>query len=374
MALGFALMVCIGCKRSEPLQTCTRTVLVYMIASNDLGQNGYSDSDLAEMAVGIKYLPDDCRWLVYMASPDRNVDAQLFEITRNGRKTLETYQQGTSATSSRMNQVMTHMRQHAPAKSYGLVMWSHASGWQMDGADDDPGISPLSVGMDFGQRMNVNTLRSVLAVNPFDYIYFDACYMATVEVAYELRDVVPIIVGSPSELPADGMPYDQNVKWLAKGSLDDLRTAASNTFNHYNSLPSAYDRTCTMAVIRTEPIVRLANATKAIYAQTPLPHPGNNVTNYRGTSRQGPSIDFGEYVNALASSKHLSNELVSEFNNALTSAVVYHAATDKLWNIWPMYSSSGLATYVFNLASSFDNYGYSRLAWAQDVVSYHLNN
>lgn len=41
-----------------------------------------------------------------------------------------------------------------------------------------------------------------------EYILFDDCYMATVEVAYELRKATDYLIGSTCEIMEHGMPYD----------------------------------------------------------------------------------------------------------------------------------------------------------------------
>ena len=46
-----------------------------------------------------------------------------------------------------------------------------------------------------GVKMNISTLADILSKGPrFDYIYFDCCYMSSIETAYELRTVTDIIV------------------------------------------------------------------------------------------------------------------------------------------------------------------------------------
>lgn len=40
-----------------------------------------------------------------------------------------------------------------------------------------------------------------------EYILFDDCYMSSIEVAYELKDVTKYLIGSTSEMMAYGMPY-----------------------------------------------------------------------------------------------------------------------------------------------------------------------
>lgn len=376
---GIAMLGLASCGSDEPgpdpvPSKAPRTVLTYIIATNNLGSSGFDSEDLDEMmqAAANGALKGGARWLVYHAPSDDSAP-RLLELMPDGFKELATYEPGSSATGARMDAVMKDMERLAPASSYGLVLWSHATGWLQDGIDD-PEYSTKSFGSDFGKHMNVTTLRGVLARHDFDYVYFDACYMATVEVAYELRGVTRHIVGSPSELPVRGMPYHENVPLLLNGSAANLVKAAGNTFAYYNSLPNADERTCTMAVIATSALDRLAAATRDIYSVTPLPHPGTNVTNYRGTSRQGYSIDFGEYVRALAAGATDATTLLGAFDKAMNDAVIYCDATDKLWDRWPIYSTSGLATYVFNDASDFDIKGYTSLQWARDVVQQHVDN
>ena len=44
--------------------------------------------------------------------------------------------------------------------------------------------------------------------------------MGTVEIAYELRALTPVIVGSPTEVEGEGMPYHLNIPaFFADGTL-----------------------------------------------------------------------------------------------------------------------------------------------------------
>ena len=375
-AVACAMTACHDDGPDRPVDKDSRTVLVYIVATNNLGSSGYDAADIAEMKQAIRNGDlSNGRWIVYHASVDGSAPT-LTEFTADGDKILKTYSTDVSSVAaSRMSEVIDDMKSMAPSDKYGLVLWSHGSGWQQDGIDEDDAsdkIRPLSYGSDFGKKMNVTTLASVLNGRGIDYVYFDCCYMSTVEVAYELRHAVKYVVGSPSELPTDGTRYDLNMRYMLDGSESALITAATNTFNHYNSQTAAADRTCTMGVIRTDRLDELAAATAAVYDLTPLPHPGVNVTNYRSRySRQGKSIDFGEYVSSLASAHGIDAALVSRFDKALDAAVLYKAATEKIWDEYPVYSTSGLATYVFNNPDDFDVNGYPELQWAADVVGPH---
>lgn len=373
------IMAVAGCSDSEPdrglpnQKEVRRTVLVYMAANNDL--SGYTYLDLGEMIQGS--VASDARWIVYLAN--RENPASLVEFYKGDTVVLKTYAEGSSVTAARMSEVLDDMAAMAPAQSYGLVLWSHGSGWLVNGMEEnlpsDPySVKPLSFGIDGNDKMNISTLRSVVKGRNIDYIYFDACYMSSIEVAYELRDAVDYIVGSASELPAEGMPYHLNMAALSRGSLTDLIRAAENTFNHYNEMIDAASRTCTMAVLKTAVLERVAAATRAIYEQTPLNHTAVFKTNYSVYGLSVNAYDFGEYVNAGASTVEIDQAIVDEFNAALAEAVPYKAATDRLWNTRPIYSTCGLSTYVFDSPKTFETQGYASTQWAQDVAIYHIHD
>lgn len=358
---------------AETIKT-KRTVLVYMMAANNL--DAYSSSDINEMKTAVASMPEDTRWLIYYTPNNRNQRARLYELTTEGEVDIQTYEQGTSATVARMRQVIDDMKTAAEARSYGLVIWGHGTGWKQNGIDDPDSpnpslIKPLSIGNDFGEWMNVTALRTALTGQEFDFIYFDDCLMASVEVAYELRNVADYIVGSAAELPANGMPYDKNLPLLLSGTRNDLIAAARNTFDYYKDNSKAW---CTMTVIDTQYLDQLAAATREIYKITPLPHPGDNVTNYCGRDRWGMHIDFGEYVTALVESTPDAAYLGPEFEQALAKTVIYADATDKiLYNNGSgestVYHHSGLSTNVFTVASGITQNGYDQLQWTGDVVA-----
>lgn len=359
----------------EPVR---RTVLVYIVSANTL--YGYDTKDLNEMLRGSAAgrLPSDARWLVYHAP--YNKAPRLIEFCDGDTATLRHYEPGGSVTVERMRRVLDDVAELAPAHSYGIVLWSHGSGWIVNGVKEDLPLDPyapstLSFGDDrttslSGERMNIASLRAAIKGRDIDYIYFDCCHMGGIEVAYELRDAVRWLVFGPAETPLDGMPYDKNMAYLADGSPDALVNAAMTTFDIY---ADTFDSTMTM--VDTDGLDRLAAATAAIYDLTPLPHPAERVTNYYGSARHGNFLDFGEYVNALAESCGVD---ASEFNAALAQTVIYKEAPDYFFSAaynrsFPVYTASGLSTYVFENESGFTSNGYNTLQWARDVVSRHLH-
>ena len=80
------------------------------------------------------------------------------------------------------------------AESYGLIYWSHGEGWIPTPLPSTRWIGNDKTGG--GHYMNIEDLKLVLQNAPhFDFIMFDACFMQSVEVAYELRDCCDYYIG-----------------------------------------------------------------------------------------------------------------------------------------------------------------------------------
>lgn len=101
-----------------------------------------------------------------------------------------------------------------PAEHYCLVIWNHGAGWSGVSYDDNS-----HKGLDLPEvRSALEAITaSVKAKNgkaKIDVLDFDACLMATAEVAYELKDTVDFLLASQETEPGDGMPYDDYLAWL----------------------------------------------------------------------------------------------------------------------------------------------------------------
>jgi len=219
--------------------------------------------------------------------------------------------------------------------------------------------------------MNTSTLAAVIEEAPIDFsfLYFDCCYMMSIESLYELRNVVPLIAGSATELPSPGMRYDLNVPCFFASPEADIPGAATNTFNNYDAL-YGQDRTCTMSVVRTAGIARLAEASKAVFEAC-----GGGIP--EGYSPQRFSyvsvasckyFDFKDYMYALCD-KAGREDLRTAFDEAFNAVVLYSVATPKLWDAVALDRHNGISTYILKDASSISTGNYNQLAWYADVAS-----
>lgn len=379
LTLLIALPSCHKDEPEPPVAECRRTVLVYQVANNNLGTSGYNEMDIKEMRKGASQgaIPADGRLLVYNAAP--GVDPLLLEIKQYGIDTLKVYDQSVYSVSSiRMNEVFDDVATFAPSRETGLVLWSHGSGWLQDGMADEADnlIATLSFGSEKGHTMNISTLANILRKRPkLSFLYFDCCYMASVETLYELRDVAPVIVGSATELLVYGMPYDENISCFFSDE-SALVSAATNTFNLYNDMTGS-SRTCTMSVVDTRGLDKLAEAAAKIFekASPGLPT-GFTPQRFMGS---GVStcyyFDFEHYVRALcfdsedAARFGGAEQLFADFEAALNDCVIYRASTPMLWNDVELKHHCGLSTYIIDDESKLNKKNYNTLRWYTDVVS-----
>lgn len=363
----------VSCKKDEPAppepSQVPRTVLVYMAANNNLGSNQFDAMDIAEMKTGAdKGYTGNGRLLVYHAP--YNKDPLMLEIRKGRIDTLKTYDRGLmSVDAARMRQVFADVKALAPADDYGLILWSHGTGWIHDGIAGD--TRQRSFGEEHGRKMNTSTLASVIEEAPleFGFLYFDCCYMMSIESLYELRRTVPLIAGSATELPSPGMPYDLNLSRFFATPEADVIGAATNTYETYDSY-TGQDRTCTMSVVRTDGISRLAEISRTIFEECGGGMPDGYVPqrfSYTSVS-SCKYFDFKDYMHELCRSAGRS-DLVEAFDAAFDGVVLYSAATPKLWNAVDLDRHNGISTYILRDATSANTGNYNLLEWYADVAS-----
>lgn len=356
----------------QDVSVCERTILVYMAACNSLGSSGFDQDDLAEMRVAaVNGAFGDGRLLVFHA--DSHGDCRLFEITADGDVGVKEYfpmADGlTPVHSRRMLQVVADARSYAPSRQFGMILWSHGTGWLQDGIDDTVPAKGImkSWGEDRSRRMNITTLAETLGRVRPDFVYFDCCYMASVEVAYQMREATQYIVASSTELPAEGMPYHITLSYLFVDGRADLSGSAKATYEYFNSKAEASQRTCTISVIRTAGLDALADAARDIYGAVTDEVPDGYVPQPFMTSSLCWYYDLNDYMHAMAGTSAASESLIKAWDNAMSGSIVYAAATQRIWDSVDIEHHGGLSTYIVTRPSLLNTKGYMTLSWPRYV-------
>ena len=257
---GMMLLGVVSCSKDDPSEENVndRSVLVYISGQNTLKPN--IDNDIVEMLEGVANMGEHDRLVVFIDDYNKS---RIYEINQNTTATtqydLTPVCQFTdnlnSASPEVFDQVLRYFFNHYRAKDYGLVLWSHGSGW----IDASSSVSQRrSFAVDNSSsgttRMLITDMASVFSRYPkFGYILFDACFMQTIEVVYELRAAAKYIIGSPAELPGRGAPYKQLMPALfLHDSEHKIAEAIVNAYGSYYNNVLSSSGGVVLSAIRTD--------------------------------------------------------------------------------------------------------------------------
>ena len=358
----YILLLCTiftACKKDKPSENLPfRTVLLYLAANNNLSNEAYDNLNQLEDNIG----NIDGNLIIYTKLPGQN--AALYQIkNNNGQRQkikIKDYPIQNSSDANILRQVISEVQQSYPAQSHGLILWSHATGWIPTNIS---GIKLKSFGDDGGRKMDIKDLNNAIP-NKLDFIMFDACSMASLEVLYELKDKANYFIASPGEVIANGMPYSKIVNDLFTKGTQAYTTIAKKYFDHYNAMSGPY-RSATISVIDATKLEELAQKTKQlIESQTPLHN------DYKRDQIQ--RMDFDRYDNPLIAFDFLdfietnyNNNNVANLKSTIQNTIVYKANTP-LFNGFEIKTNSGLTTYIPNIENENSVHDYYRtLKWYQ---------
>lgn len=230
------------------------TAIVYMIGEES-GLSESLESDIQEMTNGKDSIPDNGRIVVYIDKA--NQPPVIYQIdAKHGKQVWKTYEEDEDCTDSlTMLRNLKLIMEHFPARHYGLTISAHGTGWQFKNR-----VKRKALGYDTtnGTKwVNIPTLRGILEQLPHTrYILFDACFMQSVEVAYELHDVTDWIIGSPAEIPGTGAPFHLITKAMVEGDVDAI------TERYRSYYPHGYFLGVVLSAVRCDRMELLAKATK----------------------------------------------------------------------------------------------------------------
>jgi hypothetical protein len=294
--------------------------------------------------------------------------------------TLATYDEENSASSSVLRRVTEYVKRHYPAKSYGLLLFSHASGWLPAGTLQKPltgGTRSLIIDKGDGtqREMDVVDFASALPDGMFDFIVFETCLTANVELVHALRHKTDYIVASTAEIISPGFTpiYPTALAYLldTRGSLpDNLRSFAESYF-HCASLDPGYHFSATISLIHTAALDELAQTAREIYRQqTPftdfddLQHfdrPGQYDHDTPTLSRY---FDLDQYIKKIASPAGYA-----DFQQVMAKVVLYEGHTSQFLffvggeNGFEITHHCGLTTYLERPELPYINAGYRETSW-----------
>ncbi|MCL2406653.1 MAG: clostripain-related cysteine peptidase [Defluviitaleaceae bacterium] len=197
------------------------TIMVYMNGSDLESEHGMGTDDIIEMLESglcssaanlILFTGGTLRWLNNVVPP---VDCVIWEIADGWMYELENLGKQNMGDWRTLADFIVFSMQNYPAERYGLIMWDHGggsiAGFGHDEIFDDDNLSLLDMARAFGFAGLMDT--------PLEFLGFDSCLMATVEMAVTAAPFAKYLIASEDLEPAEGWDYTF-LRHLNGGDLD----------------------------------------------------------------------------------------------------------------------------------------------------------
>jgi len=333
--------------------TKNRTVLVYIGADNNL--SNIANSNIYSMNSCISSGMDNSNLLVFVDRKD--IAPVLLHIHNFKIDTVATYPERDSSDPVMLREVIDYVVKNWEAEHYGLVMWSHGTGWiptkqlhyvapNMKYAQSRDGKNPKTVNEERrnpfadtksfawedrpGENpnytcMELDGMADAIPDGVFDFIVFDACYMGNVEIVYALRNKADYIVSSCFEIVSYGFPYHIVTRDFMNGNLIK---SCTEFHTYYNSM-SGWERMAGISLVKTDGLDSLAKCFRKIVNEYRDTIPNMDVSNVQCFDRFNHHVfyDLEDFVDKLGTRK----ELLSEFMLQLNHCVSYKISTDYIF-------------------------------------------
>ena len=137
-----------------------------------------------------------------------------------------------------------------------------------------------------------------------DLLGMDACLMNMVEVAWQLRDSVNVIVGSEIEEPFDGWPYTEIISRLTARPRQDAATLARWIVRSYLASCKGKGETVTQSAIDASRISDVATSLDAL-ASSLIAALNTDAKLIMNAWRRSPRFYDDNYIDLLCFAKHL---------------------------------------------------------------------
>lgn len=356
-----------------------RAVFVYMIADNDL--DFYATANINEMETFMAQNPEAGSVYVYIdrAKNRKTAHPILYQITADtsakiNSKIIKVYPENNSANEKVLAEALSQVQTICAINNEflrGLVLWSHGSAWLPESVSlaSQRATAVKSFGLDqtmannenHNAEMDIRKLAIILNNYHFDFILFDACFMASIEVFYELRNTTDYIIASPTEVLATGFPY--------KDILTDMLSATVN----YQKIAQKYVaffqqkkgvlQSASVVTVKTAELPQFATLFK-YYLNTI----SREVTDQKWLQYSQDEVDYlfdlGQVADYLQK-EQTNKELTEQLGRLITN---YHH-TSYFFGKIPLQKSSGISIYIPQSATlQNDEYEfYKTLSWTNAV-------
>lgn len=368
-ALLLFLVACAGSEEEsrpspEPQKPRTHGLVFYMMG-NGTGLETYLDENIRKIVeTAPQIVSDSCRIAIYY---DRGNYARLTEVKKvDGRtKQVVVKEWNAKATSSVSPEFMTEVlqtaRQTLNTDTYGLVLSSHGGGWVPADIFDhyiERAVKTRFMGQDGDHYMETPDLAQAIgAAGHWDYLLFDACFMASVEALYDLRHTTEYVMASAAEVMGAGFPYQTILPLLFDKRGPQLEQACRAYMDSFKN------SSATISLVKTSGLEALAAEVRTIQSG----NPGKKVDTSKMQGYEGFSphlyFDLRQYM-------HMLTDDTKRFDAVLSEAVPFCDNTPTITSAYSrapitMTSCCGLTCHVDTEGFPETHAAFLQTTWAR---------
>ena len=356
-----------------------RAVFVYMIADNDL--DFYATANINEMETFMAQNPEAGSVYVYIdrAKNRKTAHPILYQITADtsakiNSKIIKVYPENNSANEKVFAEILGQVQTICNINNEflrGLVLWSHGSAWLPESVSlaSQRATAVKSFGLDqtmannenHNAEMDIRKLAIILNNYHFDFILFDACFMASIEVFYELRNTTDYIIASPTEVLATGFPYKDILTDMLSATVTYQKIAQK--YVAFFQQKKGVLQSASVVTVKTAELPQFATLFK-YYLNTI----SREITDQKWLQYSQDEVDYlfdlGQVADYLQK-EQTNKELTEQLGRLITN---YHH-TSYFFGKIPLQKSSGISIYIPQSTTlQNDEYEfYKTLSWTNAV-------
>lgn len=330
--LSLCILCTTACTENDPNtptepQTAEKTIFVFMPHSTNLYK--YLLDNIAGMKRAIESNKGlgNTRLVVFIAK-DKKQSALINIKYDKGvckQDTLEKFYSPIYLTTNGRVELLNKVKEYAPAHRYAMIVGCHGMGWIPSSTVFNRNTLRYFGGLEKEYKIDIDDFATSIkaAGMKMQFIMFDDCYMSSMEVAYDLKDVTDYLIASTSEVMAYGMPY-QNIYQHLMSAQPDYKALCNGFYEFYSNSGTPYG---TIGVTDCRYMDEMAAMMKYINTKHTFDTDRlNNVQDLDGETFT-PTIffDFDDYVRNLCTN---DNNTYKQFYALLQRLVPYKANTN----------------------------------------------
>lgn len=261
---ALALLLALSAAGAACAQQRTATVMMYMVGSDLETESGCASNDIVEMAEAefgsalnvLIQTGGSTDWAIEGVS-----GCQRYEL-RDGDIHLQQDLGSVSMMSAQaIGDFIRWGAQNYPADRYAIVFWDHGGGTMLGFGSDELDPDGMLMLSDMAEGMRLGGVH-------MDFVGFDACLMATLEMALALAPYADYLIASEETEPGGGWMYTGWLELLGREPGADTQRIGRRIVEDYlSACQDNEDEGVTMAVIDLGEIDAVYEAVRRCMAQ-----------------------------------------------------------------------------------------------------------